>query len=58
MEPTLHWEEGEDERGYAAWFRFVGLGHWGLFMTGVFPRWLLPPFDIRRSTIISSEPIA
>lgn len=38
----IHWEEGEDERGLSAWLRYVECGHWGLILTHILPRWIIP----------------
>lgn len=38
----IHWEEGEDERGRRVWHRYVECSHWGLVLTKVLPRWIIP----------------
>lgn len=38
----IHWEEGIDERGWPAWLRYIDFSHWGLVLTGVYPRWMIP----------------
>lgn len=44
----IHWEEGEDERGFPVWLRYVDYCHWGLVQTGMMPRWIIP-YDHGRS---------
>lgn len=37
----IHWETSEDERGMPTWNRYVHFSHWGLVLTGTFPRWMM-----------------
>lgn len=36
---TLHWEEGEDDRGLDIWLRYLDCGNWGLILTATLPRY-------------------
>ncbi len=35
------WETSEDKSGLPTWERYVAIGHWGLVLTGTFPRWMI-----------------
>lgn len=37
----IHWETDEDERGFQVWKRYVVFSHWGMILTGIFPRWMM-----------------
>jgi len=36
----IHWEPSADDLGRPIWLRYVECSHWGLVLTGKFPRWI------------------